>query len=356
MIRTIFSKTMWVGRATVFMVGLAVVLALVFGAASTALGADGKPFILGKGNLATKVTTLVNRGMGPALSLKARAGQPPLAVNSSATVTNLSADLIDGKDSGDFARAYKRTVVVSPVGTPAQNGTALKNALAGITNASETNPYLLKVEPGVYDLGVAPGLVMKPWVDVEGSGEGVTTLTAAGNLGWSDATVQGASNAELRLLTVKNTGVADKAFAVHSAAASFRMTRVTAAAAGGTSYSRAVVIDAGTVTMSQVTAAATGNTQNIGVFVGGTAKMDGVIATASGGNANTGMAVQGTGSNAEIRNSRIVGSTETINNFGTVRVAATQLEGGPARVGGSGNSKCVASYNGNYDPLSASCT
>ena len=39
--RSAFSKVMWVGRATVFLVGLAVVLALVFGAATTALGATG---------------------------------------------------------------------------------------------------------------------------------------------------------------------------------------------------------------------------------------------------------------------------------------------------------------------------
>jgi hypothetical protein len=35
---------MWVGRATVFLIGLAVILALLFGAASTALSATGKPF------------------------------------------------------------------------------------------------------------------------------------------------------------------------------------------------------------------------------------------------------------------------------------------------------------------------
>jgi hypothetical protein len=33
MLRSVVSKVMWVGRATVFMVGLAVILALLFGAA-----------------------------------------------------------------------------------------------------------------------------------------------------------------------------------------------------------------------------------------------------------------------------------------------------------------------------------
>jgi hypothetical protein len=38
MARSVFGKVMWVGRATVFLVGLAVILALVFGAASVAFG------------------------------------------------------------------------------------------------------------------------------------------------------------------------------------------------------------------------------------------------------------------------------------------------------------------------------
>ena len=91
------SKVMWVGRVTVFLVGLSVILALIFGVASTALGANGNPFLLGKKNVATTVSTLLKRGAGPALSLKVGSG-PPLAVNSSETVTKLNADKVDGQD------------------------------------------------------------------------------------------------------------------------------------------------------------------------------------------------------------------------------------------------------------------
>src|SRR5215210_2881457 len=58
-----------------------------------------------------------------------------------------------------------------------------------------------------------------------------------------------ASLSELRFLTVKNTGGADKAFAIQSAANPFRLTHVTAAASGGASYSRALVIDSGATTL-----------------------------------------------------------------------------------------------------------
>ena len=53
------SKVVWVGRATVFLVGLAMILALLFGMASTAFGANGGNFILGSlNNTATAITKL----------------------------------------------------------------------------------------------------------------------------------------------------------------------------------------------------------------------------------------------------------------------------------------------------------
>jgi len=90
---------MWVGRATVFLVGLSVILALTFGVTSTALGANGKPFLLGKKNVATAVSTLLRKGAGPALKLNVGSGQPPLVANAAAgKATNLNADKIDGLD------------------------------------------------------------------------------------------------------------------------------------------------------------------------------------------------------------------------------------------------------------------
>jgi hypothetical protein len=108
------SKVMWVGRATVFMVGLAVILALVLGVASAAFGANGGNFILGKTNVATLITRLAgsngvdgamfevqNNNSGAndtALSLKVQAGEAPMTVNSPGKVTNLTADKVDGVD------------------------------------------------------------------------------------------------------------------------------------------------------------------------------------------------------------------------------------------------------------------
>ena len=58
MVRSAVSKVMWVGRATVFLVGLSVILALLFGVASAAFGSNGDALKLGQGNVATKLTAL----------------------------------------------------------------------------------------------------------------------------------------------------------------------------------------------------------------------------------------------------------------------------------------------------------
>ena len=114
--RSVVGKIMWVGRATVFLVGLAVMLALVLGVATSAFGANNDNFILGAlNNTATAVTRLSgNVSGGPALQvvnpdtaagskalqLKVADNNPPLAVNPTAgKATNLNADKVDGHDA-----------------------------------------------------------------------------------------------------------------------------------------------------------------------------------------------------------------------------------------------------------------
>jgi hypothetical protein len=105
----------------------------------------------------------------------------------------------------ETAGAQIRTVLVSPVpGDPLASGNALRNALAGISSPSSTNRWLLKVEPGIYDVGTT-SLQMRSWVDIEGSGIGVTTIRGSVTT-FYNATIHGASNAELRLLTVEASG------------------------------------------------------------------------------------------------------------------------------------------------------
>ena len=56
------------------------------------------------GSLTVPILKLDNNGAGPALQLEAGAGNAPLVVNAdSGKATNLGADELDGKDSGEFA-------------------------------------------------------------------------------------------------------------------------------------------------------------------------------------------------------------------------------------------------------------
>ncbi len=115
--RTVVSKVMWVGRATVFGIGLVVTLALLLGIASAALAAvPGDPLKLGKINTINKISELVgsansamlkvdNNSGGPnatALDLRVEQSKPPMSVNSTTKVQGLNVDSLDGKNSSDF--------------------------------------------------------------------------------------------------------------------------------------------------------------------------------------------------------------------------------------------------------------
>src|ERR1041384_6430129 len=81
--------------------------------------------------------------------------------------------------SSSITSAQIRTVLVSPVpGDPIASGTNLRNALDNIPSPSSTNRWLVKIEPGIYQLQ-GNALSMRPWVDIEGSGIGVTTIRLA---------------------------------------------------------------------------------------------------------------------------------------------------------------------------------
>src|SRR5829696_1501742 len=115
MLRNAAKKVAWVGRTASMVFGLALVLALLFGVASMALGATGGNFLLGKANSAGAISKLTANIANPALqlintstnaaatalNLQVASGKPPMTVNAAAgTATNLSADKLDGKDFG----------------------------------------------------------------------------------------------------------------------------------------------------------------------------------------------------------------------------------------------------------------
>jgi hypothetical protein len=142
MLRSALSKVMWVGRATVFLVGLAVMLALVLGVATTALAVvPGDPFRLGQTNGIDAMSTLVGNVAGTmlrvdnnstgagatALELRVEEGKAPMKVNSATRVALLNADKVDGKDATAFYAAGSK-VADSSHADQADSATSAQNA------------------------------------------------------------------------------------------------------------------------------------------------------------------------------------------------------------------------------------
>jgi hypothetical protein len=78
-------------------------LALFMSLSGTAVASSGSPLILGQSNQ-SGTTTIVTSASGSPLSLNAPTGKAPLLVNSTAKVSKLNADLVDGLDSTKLQR------------------------------------------------------------------------------------------------------------------------------------------------------------------------------------------------------------------------------------------------------------
>lgn len=94
---------------------------------------------------------------------------------------------------------YQHIVRVAPSGAPF---TSIQAAIDSIGDESESNRYLVSVAPGTYSETVT----MTPWISLRGSGQRATIITAPGSASAGDATLHGANNSEISLLTVQNTG------------------------------------------------------------------------------------------------------------------------------------------------------
>jgi hypothetical protein len=114
----------------------------------------------------------------------------------------------------DHRHTLPRVVTVAPAGG---DFTSVAAALASITDATETNTYLVQVMPGVY---TETGLVeVKSFVHLRGSGPGTTVITS-GRTGAtpaaSAATVALLEAGRISELNVRNTGTGNIGVALYS--------------------------------------------------------------------------------------------------------------------------------------------
>lgn len=85
---------------------------------------------------------------------------------------------------------FTRVVGVPAQGTGTENGGALLAALAGITDATSTNPVLVQLGPGNFNVAGAGALTLGNDIYLRGAGPGVTTITAAYGLSSTAATLE----------------------------------------------------------------------------------------------------------------------------------------------------------------------
>ena len=167
MLRKAAARALWVTKGAALFGGAVVTLALVLGAASVALGANGGNLLLGQTNVASALTRLTGSVPGAqmevqnndpgandtALSLKVQPGEPPMKVLSGAKVENLNADELDGLDPSQIkgARAY---AVVDPDDGPGGTPGFDPSAPSGFNSVQ-------RISTGIYCLK-APGRIQPP--------------------------------------------------------------------------------------------------------------------------------------------------------------------------------------------------
>ena len=168
----------------------------------------------------------------------------------------------DGSEQSSAGVVLTQTVVVSPVGTDAQNGTALLAALAGITDNAAGIPYLIKLEPGLYDLGTSV-LTMKEYVDIEGSGQGITHIRSTTS---GTGTIVGADFTELRSLSVWHGGGGTDANALYASGLTFfTLIHVQLLGSGGSANNSGALLSGSTLKAQHCTFTGTGGTDASGL-------------------------------------------------------------------------------------------
>ncbi|MGE5894543.1 MAG: hypothetical protein ACM34I_10855 [bacterium] len=150
---------------------------------------------------------------------------------------------MDGKHAADFAdvnhnhdavyqKKYPKVAVVAQSGGDYTSPiTAMANVPVWCGTPSSSNYCLLKIMPGVYNIG-SVSLQMQSYIDIEGSGMGVTKIFGTIS-GLYAGTIRGASNSEIRSLTVENSG-ANQNLAFYNEQASVTMSNMSLIASGGT--------------------------------------------------------------------------------------------------------------------------
>lgn len=254
------------------------------------------------------------------------------------------------------AKKLKNVVTVSAKGGDFTDPVAAVNSIA---DATETNPYLLLIGPGIYTL--TQTLVMKPYVNIAGSGQEATKLTGSisSSTVAASAMVAGANNAALSDLTVENKGGSAASIGLYNDNSSPVIHNVTFHVTGGVGNVGVMNINSSKPTMRDVGVEATGGNECYGVSnnSGSVPFMTGVIVTATAGTENYGLRSAGT-SGASILHSILMAvggisyAIKVDDAGGNVRVLHSTIMGNTSS---AGILVCLQSDDGYASELNLTC-
>lgn len=170
---------------------------------------------------------------------------------------NMPAGFADGVDNGG---SYQNIKVVAKSGG---DFTTITAALNSITDASDTNRYLIYVAPGTYTERVT----MKPYVDIQGAGEVNTKISNSGGTGslFDDGVIVTANNSELRFITIENTGSNTDATGIYITSGSPSLSHLTISVTGGTNRNYGIVSNAASPKISDVSISVSGGQFSYGM-------------------------------------------------------------------------------------------
>jgi sugar lactone lactonase YvrE len=244
-------------------------------------------------------------------------------------------------------QAYNQLSHILTVGDGGQYDT-INHALASITDNSDTNRYLIKVGPGIF----VEQIILKPYVDIEGSGENQTIVLYTGSTippstDSSSATVIGAMNCEVRFLSiVSQPSGGNYALGLYNMDASTILNHITINATGTLENTGIYnIVTTVNLTVKDCKISATGGTQNFGIQTAGNMLIHDTLISAAIG------ILQDNGT-VEVDQGRITSSFQSVQaNEGTIRLLGTRLEG-LVSVGNQGDAQCIGVYGGINNNLS----
>jgi hypothetical protein len=237
--------------------------------------------------------------------------------------------------------------------------TAMNDIASWCGTPSETNPCLVKILPGVYDIG-SNILWVNSHVDIEGSGENVTIIRG-GSDNNNEILVGMSNHTEIRFLTVENIGGGLNSTAIFSPPAlEVKIANVTMIASGGiegnygfSTFTVFIPLPS-SIKLLNATIKVSGDSINYGVAnYSSILSMKNVAITVTGGSMNYGVYAHGyTTIDGSTINAGTAVYDATSGLAGIVRLSNTMIDGS---VSGSGITKCAGVYDENFTFYANNC-